>query len=65
MVRNKKGNEATKATLGERQHSYKGNKAQKTARHSKQQGTVDSQGTERNKVQNTTQHTGHSSNTAC
>jgi len=58
MVRNKKGNEATKATLGERQHSYKGNKAQKTARHSKQQGAVDSKGTERNKAQNTTQHTG-------
>ena len=50
MVRNKKGNEATKATLGERQHSYKGNKAQKTARHSRQQGAVDS------KAQRATRH---------
>jgi hypothetical protein len=50
MVRNKKGNEATKATLGERQRSYKGNKAQKTARHSKQQDTVDS------KAQSATRH---------
>jgi hypothetical protein len=52
MVRNKKGNEATKATLGERQHNIQGKTATKAKRHSRQQGT------ESNKAQNTTQHTG-------